>query len=61
MLDGSFAYNGPLKVLLQHIKRQTVPHELMETFLGWGVKFYDGASLTWITLTKLKSDMFQDV
>ena len=38
----SFAYNSPFKVLLQHIKKRTVPHELMEFLLAGGVKFYDG-------------------
>lgn len=40
--DGSFSYNSPMKVLLEHIRSQTVPHDMIEDLHHSGVKFYDG-------------------
>lgn len=43
--DGSFSYDSPMKSFLQHIRRQTVPHEILEELLENNVPFYDGALL----------------
>lgn len=40
--DGSFSYNSPMKIILEHIKLSTVPHDLMEEFAAAGIKFYEG-------------------
>ena len=40
--DGSFSYNSPMKILLEHIRSQTVPHDMIEDLHHSGVKFYDG-------------------
>lgn len=40
--EGSFAYDSPMKFVLQHLKRGTVPHEILEDLLSAKVQFYDG-------------------
>jgi transcription factor SPT20 len=40
--DGSFAYDSPMRFVLQHLKRGTVPHEILEELLSTKVQFYDG-------------------
>lgn len=40
--DGSFSYNSPMKLILEHIRLSTVPHDMIEDFAAAGVKFYDG-------------------
>ena len=40
--DGSFAYNSPMKVFLEHVKSQTVPHDMLEELFQSDVSFYDG-------------------
>lgn len=41
--DGSWAYDSPMKFILQHLKKQTVPHELMGELLAPNnVPWYDG-------------------
>ena len=40
--DGSFSYNSPMKFILEHLKSQTVPHDMIEELQGAGVKFYEG-------------------
>ncbi|KAI9749466.1 MAG: Transcription factor spt20 [Candelina submexicana] len=40
--DGSFGYNSPMRVILEHIRSQTVPHDMLEELLAHKVKFYDG-------------------
>ncbi|WPH03286.1 saga complex subunit spt20 [Acrodontium crateriforme] len=40
--EGSFGYDSPMKFFIAHLKRQTVPHEMLEELLGEGVPFYDG-------------------
>ncbi|KAL9633570.1 MAG: hypothetical protein Q9164_004625 [Protoblastenia rupestris] len=39
--DGSFPYNSPMKVVLQHLKAQTVPHDMIDELMNAGVKFYE--------------------
>ncbi|KAI9856375.1 MAG: Transcription factor spt20 [Trichoglossum hirsutum] len=39
--DGSFGYNSPMKVILEYIRSETIPHDMMEEFLRANVKFYD--------------------
>ena len=40
--DGSFSYNSPMKFILEHLKSQTVPHDMMEELQTAGVRFYEG-------------------
>ena len=41
--DGSFPYNSEMKVIIEHIRAGTVPHDLIEELLRSGVKFYEGS------------------
>ena len=40
--DGSFSYNSPMKFILEHLKSQTVPHDMIEELQAAGVRFYEG-------------------
>lgn len=40
--DESLQYDGPMKILIEHLKRQTVPHEIVGELLESAVPFYDG-------------------
>ncbi|KAF7720140.1 Uncharacterized protein PECH_007434 [Penicillium ucsense] len=40
--DGSFPYNSEMKVILEHIRAGTIPHEIIEELLRGGVRFYEG-------------------
>ncbi|RAH79835.1 hypothetical protein BO86DRAFT_420518 [Aspergillus japonicus CBS 114.51] len=40
--DGSFPYNSEMKVIIEHIRSQTVPHDMMEELLRANVRFYEG-------------------
>lgn len=37
-----FSYTSPMKVLLEHLKKKTVPHEILEELYQYNVQFYDG-------------------
>ena len=39
--DGSFSYNSPMRMLLEHVKSQTVPHDMLDELKHAGVKFYE--------------------
>lgn len=41
--DGSFPYNSEMKVVIEHIREGTVPHDLIEELLRSGVRFYEGS------------------
>ena len=40
--DGSFSYNSSMRFLLEHLKAETVPHDMIDELLLSGVKFYEG-------------------
>ncbi|KAL8869191.1 MAG: hypothetical protein Q9174_004451, partial [Haloplaca sp. 1 TL-2023] len=40
--DGSFSYKTPMKIILEHLRSQTVPHDMIEELNNAGVKFYEG-------------------
>lgn len=40
--DGSFPYNSEMKVIIEHIRAGTVPHDMIEELLRAGVRFYEG-------------------
>ena len=40
--DGSFSYSSPMKFILEHLKSQTVPHDMIEELQAADVKFYEG-------------------
>ncbi|KAF6217932.1 hypothetical protein HO133_006344 [Letharia lupina] len=39
--DGSFSYGSPMKFILEHLKSQTVPHDMVEELQAAGVRFYE--------------------
>jgi transcription factor SPT20 len=41
--EGGFGYSSPMRVLLEHIKAATVPHDMLEELLAANVTFYDGS------------------
>ncbi|KAL8965958.1 MAG: hypothetical protein Q9183_003598, partial [Haloplaca sp. 2 TL-2023] len=40
--DGSFSYKTPMRIILEHLRTQTVPHDMIEELNNAGVKFYEG-------------------
>lgn len=40
--DGSFSYSSPMKFILEHLKSQTVPHDMIEELQAAGIRFYEG-------------------
>ncbi|KAI9367721.1 Spt20 family-domain-containing protein [Aspergillus egyptiacus] len=40
--DGSFPYNSEMKVIIEHIRAGTMPHDMMEELLRANVRFYEG-------------------
>ncbi|KAE8348750.1 Spt20 family-domain-containing protein [Aspergillus coremiiformis] len=40
--DGSFSYNSEMKVIIEHIRTGTVPHDMIEELLRANVRFYEG-------------------
>lgn len=40
--DGSFPYNSEMKVIIEHIRAETVPHDMIEELLRANVRFYEG-------------------
>ena len=45
--DGSFPYNSEMKVVIEHIRAGTVPHDMMEELLRVNVRFYEGIHTSW--------------
>ncbi|CZS97336.1 hypothetical protein WAI453_008549 [Rhynchosporium graminicola] len=41
--EGSFKYNSPMRVLIQHIRERTIPHDLVEFFND--VPYYEGCMI----------------
>jgi len=46
--DGSFSYNSPMKFILEHLKAQTIPHDIMEELTAAGTRFYEGCLIVQI-------------
>ena len=40
--DGTFSYNSEMRIIIEHLKARTVPHDLIEELLQTNVTFYDG-------------------
>ena len=40
--DGSFAYDSEMKFILEHVRRGTMPHQMMQELLENSAQFYDG-------------------
>ncbi|KAI9755478.1 MAG: hypothetical protein M4579_004269 [Chaenotheca gracillima] len=40
--DGSFGYNSPMRPVLEHVRNQTIPHDILEELFASRVNFYDG-------------------
>ena len=45
--DGSFPYNSEMKVVIEHIRAGTVPHDMMEELLRANVRFYEGILISY--------------
>lgn len=45
--DGSFPYNSEMKVIIEHIRAGTVPHDLIEELWRGGVQWYEGSYKLW--------------
>ena len=40
--DGNFSYTSAMRSFLEHVKDQTVPHDMLEELFAANVRFYDG-------------------
>ncbi|KAK5014706.1 hypothetical protein LTR60_003223 [Cryomyces antarcticus] len=40
--DGNFGYKSPMAVFLEHCRKETVPHDMLEELFQSNVTFYDG-------------------
>ncbi|KAF2218471.1 Spt20 family-domain-containing protein, partial [Elsinoe ampelina] len=40
--EGTFSYKSEMRTFVEHLQKETIPHELVEEFLKAGVPFYDG-------------------
>lgn len=40
--EGSFGYHGEMRFFIEHLKRKTIPHDLVEDFRRENVRYYDG-------------------
>ncbi|TKX22945.1 putative Spt20 family protein [Elsinoe australis] len=40
--EGTFSYKSEMRTFIEHLQKQTVPHEMIDEFLKAGVQFYDG-------------------
>lgn len=40
--DGSFTYTQDMKMILEHLKKETIPHDMVGEFNSHGVKYYEG-------------------
>lgn len=45
---GSFSYVSPMRILLEHIRDKTIPHELVDYFILNEVPFYEGCMIVQI-------------
>ncbi|MCJ1397298.1 Transcription factor spt20 [Xylographa trunciseda] len=57
--DGSFSYNSPMRMLLEHVKSQTVPHDMLDELKHAGVKFYENCLLVQVQDHRNNSTNFQ--
>ncbi|KAI4150834.1 MAG: hypothetical protein LQ340_003876 [Diploschistes diacapsis] len=46
--DGSFSYSSPARKLLEHIRDETVPHDMLDELHQAGIKFYEGCLIVQI-------------
>jgi transcription factor SPT20 len=51
--DGSFPYNSEMKVVIEHIRAGTVPHDMMEELLRANVRFYEGRDSPYCIIAQL--------
>ena len=52
--EGSWAYSGPMKVIIEHLRYGTIPHDMMEEMLLQNVTFYDGCLIVEVRNHKTK-------
>ncbi|RQM07694.1 hypothetical protein DH86_00001712, partial [Scytalidium sp. 3C] len=43
--EGSFSYKSPMRILIEHLKLRTIPHDLIEYFVQSDVPFYEGCMI----------------
>jgi len=53
--DGSFSYNSPMKFVLEHLKSQTIPHDMIEELTAAGTRFYEGCLIVQVQDHRSKS------
>ncbi|KAI5811553.1 Spt20 family-domain-containing protein [Peziza echinospora] len=46
--DGSFSYTSPMRTILEYIRNETIPHEVVEEFRDNGVRYYEGCLIVQI-------------
>ncbi|KAK5138507.1 hypothetical protein LTR08_000094 [Meristemomyces frigidus] len=52
--EESWAYNGPMQIILQHMRDGTVPHDMLEELFSQNVPFYDGCLIVEVQNHKTK-------
>lgn len=40
--ESTYTYDSPMKAFLEHLRKQTIPHSLIENLLSENITFYDG-------------------
>jgi transcription factor SPT20 len=43
--EGSFSYKSPMRILIEHLKLRTIPHDLVEFFYESNIPFYEGCMI----------------
>ncbi|KAG0648946.1 SAGA complex subunit spt20 [Hyphodiscus hymeniophilus] len=43
--EGSFGYKSPMRLLLEHLRLRTIPHDLMEFFTQNNIEFFEGCMI----------------
>jgi transcription factor SPT20 len=46
--EGSFSYKSPMKIMIEHLKLRTIPHDLADFFADANVPFYEGCMIVQI-------------
>ncbi|KAF2150791.1 hypothetical protein K461DRAFT_280807 [Myriangium duriaei CBS 260.36] len=52
--EGTFSYKSEMRIFIEHLVKQTIPHELIDEFLRSGVQFYDGCLIVEVHNHRIK-------
>ncbi|KAL3424662.1 hypothetical protein PVAG01_03943 [Phlyctema vagabunda] len=47
-MEGSFSYRSPMRIMIDHLKERTIPHDLVEIFQQMNVRYYEGCMIVQI-------------